>query len=236
MFTRSAEPTEVPATGARWRRTRSKRAAKHDRATADQESPLTRKALAFASRCHAGERRESDDAPFIEHPLEVARLLRTAGCSDVVIAAGLLHDVVARADVSAGELTRCFGTDVAGLVIAVTDDESVYSYRRRKRVLRDQVRNSGPDAAALFAADRISRLREMPAQITRDRARFDETAAPSRVREHLEDFQQMRLEHHEESLRMLRSAAPRHLLVTWLADELAHCRATIGSDAPPGRR
>lgn len=234
MFTRSAGPTEVRESGGRRRRSRPKRAAKHGDAAGDQESALTRKALAFALGCHAGQRRDSDEAPFIEHPLEVARLLRSAGCSDAVVAAGLLHDVMAQADVSAGELTQRFGDEVAALVVAVTDDDSVYSYRQRKRVLRDQIREAGGDAGALFAADRISRLRELAAQVTRDRARFGAKSPASRVRAQLGYVEQLRLEHHEESLRMLRAVLPRHLLVAWLADELAHCRAAIASGAPPG--
>jgi hypothetical protein len=174
-------------------------------------------------RCHAGRRRDSDDAPLIDHPLEVARLLRDAGCSDVLVAAGLLHHVVESAEVGATELGARFGKDVADLVMAVTDDASVHSYRRRKQVLREQVRNAGSDAAALFAADRISRLRELPAQVTRDRARFDAAAPGSRVRGHLEYFQRIRLDHHEQSLRMLQSVAAQHPLVIALADEFAHC-------------
>jgi hypothetical protein len=62
-----------------------------NRAAIDQASSLARSAREFAVRCHARQRRESDGAPFIEHPLEVARLLLDAGCSDVVVAAGLLR-------------------------------------------------------------------------------------------------------------------------------------------------
>lgn len=37
----------------------------------------------------------------------------------------------------------------------------------------------------------------------------------------------MRLEHYQQSLRMLQRVAPRHPLVTGLADELDHCPITI---------
>ena len=211
------------------RQSRPERAAESDATAGDLQAALTRSALAFALRCHAGQRRDSDDAPLIEHPLEVARLLRGAGCPDVLVAAGLLHHVVEKADVGATELSARFGKEVADLVMAVTDDASVHSYRRRKQVLREQVRSAGPGAAALFAADRISRHREQPAQVTRDRARFDAAAPGSRVRGHLEYFQRIRLDHHELSLRMLQSVAPRHPLVIALADELAHCPIEICS-------
>ncbi|HTN24804.1 MAG TPA: HD domain-containing protein [Solirubrobacteraceae bacterium] len=236
MFSRSAGPTDVLTPVADRRRRTPERAAKADDAAGDQESPLTRSALAFALRCHAGHRRDSDDAPFIEHPLECARLLRSAGCPDVLVAAGLLHHVAEKADVSATELTARFGKDVAQLVMAVTDDASVHSYRRRKQVLRERIRSAGPDAAALFAADRISRLRELPAQVTRDRARFDAAAPGSRVRGHLEYFQRIRLDHHELSLRMLQSVSPGHPLVVALADELARCPIETRPGEQQGRR
>jgi hypothetical protein len=226
MFSRSAGPTEVLTTAAERRWVRSERAAHVDRAASDQAFPLTESALAFAMRCHAGQRRNSDGAPFIEHPLEVARLLRACGCSDVLIAAGLLHDVVATTEVGAGELTERFGEDVADLVVAVSDDTSVHSYRRRKQVLREQVRDAGLDAAVLFAADRICMLRELPNQVMRDRARFDAAAPGSRVSVHLEYFQQLRLEHFQQSLRMLQRVAPRHPLVSGLAEELDNCPVT----------
>src|SRR3712207_7550885 len=49
---------------------------------------------------HAYQRRAVDDAPFILHPLEVASLLSARGCDDAVVAAGLLHDVVEKTEVT----------------------------------------------------------------------------------------------------------------------------------------
>lgn len=235
MFSRSAGPTEVLTAAAERRSGKSEGAANADGAASDQASALTRSALAFAVRCHAGRRRTSDGGPFIEHPLEVARLLRTAGCSDVLVAAGLLHAVMANAEVSAGELTERFGVEVADLVAAVSNDASVHSYPRRKQVLREQIRRAGREAAVLFAADRICKLRELPEQVMRDRARFDEEAPASRAWGRLEYFQQLRLEHFQQSLRMLQHVAPGHQLVKRLADDLDRCPITIGHGAIVGQ-
>jgi (p)ppGpp synthase/HD superfamily hydrolase len=173
-----------------------------DRGAIDQSSALARSARVFATRCHSRQRRASDGASFIEHPLEVARLLHDAGCSDVVVAAGLLHDVVEDTAVSAAELRERFGGDVAELVLAVTDDARVTSYALRKRLLREQVQRFGGDAVPLFAADKISKVREL-----------DEGGPHDRSGE-------MRLEHYHESLGMLQRLAPQHPLVRRLADEL----------------
>ncbi len=174
---------------------------------------LSPSALDFATRCHATQRRDSDDAPFIEHPIEVARLLRDAGCSDELVAAGLLHDVVEDTGVSIAELTRRFGCDVAQIVGAVSEDESIAGYRPRKRALREQVRAAGRDAALVFAADKISKVREL-----RDRV---ERRTPSwGGHDELDPDELLRLEHYERSLTMLRAVAPRHALVIALASEL----------------
>jgi (p)ppGpp synthase/HD superfamily hydrolase len=193
------------------------------RITPDQQSSLVRKALVFAVRCHARQRRRSDGAAFIEHPLEVAGLLHDAGCSDVVVAAGLLHDVVENSHVSVAELTWRFGGEVAGLVQAVTEDSTVDDYRHRKRMLREQVRITGGDAALVFAADKIAKVRELPEAVRRDRDRVTEAELSSRERHQLEHQQRLRLEHYRRSLRMLQRVAPGHPLVKRLASDLDYC-------------
>jgi hypothetical protein len=230
----SAGPTETLVTAPEPRPVRSDRAAPCDGAASDQATPLTRSALAFATRCHADQRRTSDGAPFIAHPLEVAGLLHDAGCSEVLIAAALLHDVVEDARVSVTELTARFGADVAQLVEAVTADAFSPSYRHRKKVLREQVRAAGRAAALLFAAERIAKVREFPDQLRQDRNRFDTAAPGSRARSRLERYHDMRLEHDEQSLLLLEELAPGHPLVTRLADELGRCLITIHRDAPDG--
>lgn len=230
MVSGSAAPTDVQLPAPR-RAARSEGGMHADRAQADQALSLSESALAFAAHCHAGQTRESDGAAFIEHPLEVARLLRDAGCSEVVVAAGLLHDVVADSHVSTAELTARFGPAVTALVQAVTDHACLGSYRQRKLVLREQVHSAGTDAALLFAANKIAKVRELPDQIRRDRARFGETARGLRARDHLQRYQQIRLEHYQESLVMLQRVAPRHPLVERLADELDNFPIAIRRDA-----
>jgi (p)ppGpp synthase/HD superfamily hydrolase len=125
--------------------------------------PRSRAALLYAEERHAGQRRKADGAPFIEHPLEVAWLLYRAGAPDDVIAAGVLHDTIEKAGASAGELRDRFGPHTARLVVAVSEDPQIRGYTRRKAALRDQVAAAGPEAQMVFAADKISRVRELRA-------------------------------------------------------------------------
>ena len=60
----------------------------------------------------------------IDHPVAVARLLQENEFPDVVVAAALLHDVVEDTETTLDELRRLFGEPVAGMVGALSDDES----------------------------------------------------------------------------------------------------------------
>jgi len=184
---------------------------------------LAPRALAFAVQAHAGQRRESDGDPFIKHPLEVARLLRDAGCEEPVVAAGLLHDTVEDGEIDVAELSARFGDDVAALVDAVTDDSCVEGYRLRMQLLRDQVRFAGGNVALLFAADKISKVREWPKHVRRDQARLGDLPGDNRTRRYLERHYDMRLEHYRASLAMLEHVVPGHPLVRQLAQELERC-------------
>src|SRR5438132_11765951 len=84
--------------------------------------PMARAAAEYAWRAHAGQRR-ADGSEFVLHPFEVAALLENVGAPDHLVAAGLLHDVLEKADVSELELRKRFGGRIAGLVVAVSDDD-----------------------------------------------------------------------------------------------------------------
>jgi hypothetical protein len=182
--------------------------------------------LAYAARCHGGQVRESDGAPVIEHVSEVARLLRDAGCPDVVIAAGLLHRVLLDTDVPASALRARFGATVAGLVEAATVD-CVGSYPQRKHVLREQIRNADHNAAMLFAANEIAEDRELAAEVRHGWTRSAAKVSTGRPPSVLERYQIMRLEQYHASLAMLQAVAPRHRLVRQLAVELDSCPIAV---------
>jgi (p)ppGpp synthase/HD superfamily hydrolase len=166
-------------------------------------SPLTRAALEFAASRHEGQTRDGDGIPFVTHPVEVACLLHEAGYSDEVVAAGVLHDVLEDTNAQRDELARRFGAEVARLVEAVSDDPSIDEYAPRKAALRDQVAQAGECAAAVFAADKISKARELGDR----RGRFSR-------------HEKARIEHYEASLQMLERTLPGRGLVGRLRAEL----------------
>jgi (p)ppGpp synthase/HD superfamily hydrolase len=183
--------------------------------------PQTSAAVAYAERKHAGQHR-SDGTPFIQHPLDVAMLLYYAGAPDHVIAAGVLHDVIEKAAVGASELETRFGPRITGLVLAVSDDDSISGYAARKAALRHQVAAAGEEALILFAADKLSKLRELRR----------ETMVNPGVR--IRASRARRLRHYQRSLALLQERLPESPLVRDLRDELGSFLREYPTLATPG--
>jgi HD domain len=167
--------------------------------------PLAQAARRFASARHANQYRETDHAPFIAHPIEVGQLLDRDGQPDEVIAAGLLHDLLEKTATTSAELQSRFGTRIARLVGSVSDDPSIDDYASRKRDLRERVARGDSNTCAIFAADKISKVREL-AQLP-----------PRRLRE---TKARTELAHYRASLTMLRGVAGDLALVALLDAEL----------------
>jgi len=125
-------------------------------------------ALAYAVEQHAGQRRAGDGAPFVLHPIEVATLLADAGAPDHVIAAGVLHDTIEKTSTEAEDLRGRFGPRVAAIVVALSEDPSISGYSARKAALRDQVGAASDEALMVFAADKLSKARELHLGLARD--------------------------------------------------------------------
>ena len=87
-----------------------------------------------------------------------------------MLAAALLHDVVEDSETTLDELRELFGDEVAGLVGALTDDESIDSYRERKAEHRERVAAAPPDALAIYGADKLTNVAH-PARRLRRRRR-----------------------------------------------------------------
>jgi len=170
--------------------------------------PKTRAALDYATELHRGQLRQVDGAPFIVHPREVASLLYKAGAPDHLIAAGALHDVIEKTPATAFDLRRRFGSRIAALVLAVSEDERISSYTQRKDALRHQVAYAGEEALTLFAADKISKAREL--RLKPIRRSVSGSTVPAR-----------RITHYRRCLALLRERLPDSPLVSQLDAELA---------------
>jgi (p)ppGpp synthase/HD superfamily hydrolase len=113
-----------------------------------------------AARWHAKQRRKgSACVPYINHLLEVARLVDQAtGSKDPnLIVAALLHDAVEDQGVSRATIAEQFGEDVAALVEEVSDDKSL-PQEVRKRLQVEHAPKKSRRAKILKLADKISNV------------------------------------------------------------------------------
>lgn len=143
----------------------------------------------------------------------MAALLHTTGYGEAAVAAGILHDAVEDTDVEIETIAERFGSEVRELVQAMTEDPEIEPYEARKAALRQQIAQFGEAATAVYAADKVAKVRELRAQAGRD---------PELLRS--EEIQP-RLEHYLRSLAMLEQATPEHPLVQKLRFELEALRA-----------
>ena len=125
-----------------------------------ERSALVRGALSVARRTHAGQFRQTgcDEIAFVDHLLAVGELLAEQNYPDEVLAAGLLHDIAEHAEVEPASLHGRFGDEVVELVEALTEDPEIPDYEERKQEHRERVAATGPNAQAIFAADKTSNV------------------------------------------------------------------------------
>lgn len=118
-------------------------------------------ALRCASEWHVDQRRKgAAREPYVNHLIEVADLVASAGASDDVICAAVLHDVIEDQDVTASTIAAMFGAGVAALVLEVTDDASLAKAERKARQIAVAPLLS-PGARLIRLADKISNVRSI---------------------------------------------------------------------------
>ena len=96
---------------------------------------LLLRAAAFSAEQHGPQRRKNaEESPYINHPIEVAHVLAsTGGITDVLtLVAALLHDTIEDTPASGGDLEREFGAQVRSLVEEVTDDKTLEKAKRKE--------------------------------------------------------------------------------------------------------
>jgi hypothetical protein len=143
----------------------------------------------------------------LEHPLEVAGLVRDAGFGEETETAAVLHDLIEDTDVDARAIEAEFGSNVAALVSSMTEDESIEDYAARKDEHRRRAAAAGRDVAAMFVADKISNAR--------------------RMRRGQKEPDAHRIAHYAATLEQMRETYPDLPLLDQLDDELTALRADL---------
>jgi (p)ppGpp synthase/HD superfamily hydrolase len=191
---------------------------------AAERSELIARALAKATEAHAGQTRNgSGGLPYIEHPRMVAATLAARDYGDATLAAAILHDVVEDSDTTVEELRAEFGDEIADLVAALSDDESIESYRDRKDEHRRRVAEVDGDALAIYAADKLTNMTTLHAAIGGEGMRVaDEYKVPLTLK----------LEVWEADAAMLATTEPGLPLLDPLAEAITRLGADLKAAAP----
>lgn len=125
---------------------------------AAQDRRMIESALALAASSHAGQARKYTGAPYIEHPMEVARIVASVCPQADMAAAALLHDVLEDTDTEKAEVAEAVGTPVLALVEQLTDVSVPSDGNRavRKGLDRAHLAQACPEAKLVKLADLIS--------------------------------------------------------------------------------
>lgn len=121
------------------------------------------RAASFAAFKHRTQRRKDADAsPYINHPIELARVLAEVGSvtDAVTLCAALLHDTVEDTATTPDELQEAFGPEVRAIVEEVTDDKSLPK-AERKRLQIEHAAGASDKAKLVKLADKICNLRDI---------------------------------------------------------------------------
>jgi len=124
---------------------------------------IVERARLFATAAHAavGQTRKYTGEPYVVHPIEVSQLVASVGGTDAMVAAALLHDVLEDTDVTVDLLETEFGSEVADLVLWLTDVSTPEDGNRSTRKALDRQHSAAAPAAAqtIKVADLISNTR-----------------------------------------------------------------------------
>jgi (p)ppGpp synthase/HD superfamily hydrolase len=122
---------------------------------------LIDRATEVAAKAHRNQVRKGTDIPYIAHPFAVGLMLAKAGCSDEVVAAGILHDTVEDTDITLDDLRREFGENVASIVEGCSEPEKSHPWEERKRHTLAYLPTAPWEVKAVSCADKLHNLRSI---------------------------------------------------------------------------
>jgi (p)ppGpp synthase/HD superfamily hydrolase len=142
------------------------------------------KAIDLAALAHRDQFRKDPDIqlPYVAHAYAVAYLLAEHDCSEDVVIAGLLHDVLEDKSSMADAVAE-FGETVLSLVRQVSEREKYRQgvklpWQERKAAYMEHIRRASPEAKAISCADKIHNMESMLLALSRGADICAHLAAP----------------------------------------------------------
>lgn len=126
------------------------------------------KAIKFAIKTHevyAKQKRKGKDISYITHPLTVGLMLSVAGADEDVVCAGILHDTIEDSipdkKVDFDMLEQRFGSQVANMVLDVTEQDKSLPWEERKKQAIEHIGLMTNNSLLVKSADIVSNLSEL---------------------------------------------------------------------------
>ena len=138
----------------------------NERPIVRENNGTVEKAMHFAMEAHRGAVRKGTNKPYILHPVEVLQILSSMDADTNLMAAGLLHDTLEDTDATLLDIYDQFGTDVAALVNAHTEDKRQIWYMRKLHTI-DEIPKANIRQKMLVIADKVANLRSLNADYRR---------------------------------------------------------------------
>ena len=117
----------------------------------------------FAAKKHIKQKRKGNDAaPYINHPIEVVKLLTNVGKVedyDILIAA-VLHDTVEDTETTIEEISEKYGANVGVMVSELTDDKTLPKQERKEKQV-EHAPHISVGAKQIKLCDKISNIRDV---------------------------------------------------------------------------
>jgi (p)ppGpp synthase/HD superfamily hydrolase len=134
-------------------------------------------ALAWAAVLHRRQQRKGKPVPYISHLIAVSALIWEDGGDEDQAIAGLLHDAIEDAGITAEEIAARFGKRVAQIVVDCTDTSGAVEaggekepWLVRKTRYIDHLQTAQLDSLLVSAADKAHNARDMVLDARRDPA------------------------------------------------------------------
>ncbi|AUG54662.1 HD domain-containing protein [Thalassospira marina] len=124
---------------------------------------LLLKSVDFAARAHRDQRRKGPaQEPYINHPIEVARLIVECepDTPEDVLCAAILHDVIEDCGASRDEIAACFNENIADIVLEVSDDKALPRDDRKAKQI-EMAPHLSNSAKLVRLADKIANVGAM---------------------------------------------------------------------------
>lgn len=125
------------------------------------------KALLYAARAHADQKRKGTQIPYITHLLAVAAIVGENGGTENEVVAALLHDAIEDTPATKESLAARFGPEVAEIVAACSDADTFPKppWKEQKEAYIEHIRHAPGPVRLVSSADKLHNARTILADL-----------------------------------------------------------------------